>query len=90
MTVRARVIFKGKVQGVWFRANTQMKARQLNVSGWVKNLDNGDVEAVFEGLEDSVKELIRWCKEGQPYAKVSDAVVKWEAPAGEGGFRIDY
>ncbi len=90
MTVRARVVFKGKVQGVWFRANTQMKARQFGISGWVKNLDNGNVEAVFEGDETIVKKLIEWCTKSQPYAQVTDAVIKWEAPAGEGGFRIEY
>jgi acylphosphatase len=90
MTVRAHIIFKGKVQGVWFRANTQMKARQFNVSGWVKNCKNGNVEAVFEGIEEDVKRLINWCESSQPYAQVTDASVKWESPAGEGGFRIDY
>ncbi len=90
MLRRAHVYFSGKVQGVFFRANTEKKARELGVNGWVRNLPDGRVEAVFEAEEPIVKELIEWCRTSQPYAKVSGVEIKWEEPEGEKGFRIRY
>ncbi len=83
MKVRARVIFKGKVQGVWFRANAQVKSRELGLSGWVRNLPDGSVEAVFQGPEDAVKDAIQWCSNNQPHARVDSTQISWEYPANE-------
>jgi acylphosphatase len=78
MNARAHVIFSGKVQGVWFRANTQQKAVELGVNGWVRNLPGGPVEAVFEGDKGRIETVINWCSHYQPYAKVDSAEVEWE------------
>lgn len=89
MKVRAHVLFYGRVQGVFFRANCQRKAVELGVAGWVRNLPDGSVEAVMEGEEGRVKELIQWCRHNQPYARVTDVRVEWEQPRGESGpFRV--
>jgi acylphosphatase len=71
------VIFKGRVQGVFFRAHTMDRAKELGVKGWVRNLGTGDVEALFEGEDNLVNELIEYCKSGQPYAKVQSADVEY-------------
>ena len=81
--VRAHVIISGKVQGVGFRFHTRIKARNLGLKGWVRNLDNGDVEAVFEGQEDKVKEMIGWCKNGEHHAIVKDIKTDFEDYTGE-------
>ena len=81
--VRAHVFISGEVQGVGFRFHTQIKARNLGLKGWVKNLDNGDVEAVFEGEEDKVNEMIEWCKKGPDSALVKDVKVEFEDYSGE-------
>lgn len=83
MNVRTHVIFKGKVQGVFFRANTRDAAVREGVFGWVRNLPDGTVEAVFEGDEEKVSSVIKWCKESQPYARVDGAVVTEEKYTGE-------
>jgi len=81
--IRKHVFFRGKVQGVFFRANTKEKAQELSVYGWVKNLPDGRVEAVLEGEKDKVDKLIRWCKNNQPYARVDDVEIKIEEPSEE-------
>ena len=81
--VRAHVIISGEVQGVGFRFHTRIKARNLGLKGWVRNLDNGDVEAVFEGQEDKVKEMIGWCKNGEHHAIVKDIKTDFEDYTGE-------
>jgi acylphosphatase len=91
MIVRLRVIFSGRVQGVFFRANTQRFASSLGVCGWVRNTDEGDVEAVFEGEEEAVKEVIRKCQYEQPYARVEKVQIFREEPKGDlKGFVIRY
>jgi len=76
--VRAHVVVSGRVQGVFFRAKTQEKAKELGVFGWVKNLSEGRVEAVFEGERDKVEEMVKWAKKGPPGAIVNDLNVVWE------------
>jgi acylphosphatase len=83
MKARAKVNFKGKVQGVFFRANTRDAAVQFDVSGWVKNLWDGSVEAVFEGEREDIMKLISWCKTKQPYAHVNKVDLNWEEYKGE-------
>jgi acylphosphatase len=67
---RAHVWITGRVQGVFFRAYTQDAAQQLGVAGWVRNLPDGRVEAVFEGDADKVEKMIAWCHEGSPMGRV--------------------
>jgi acylphosphatase len=91
MKTRARVNFKGRVQGVFFRANTQKAAHRFNVNGWVRNLRDGSVEAVFEGEKGDVENLIGWCRNEQPHARVVGVKVKWEDHSGEyESFEIRY
>jgi acylphosphatase len=70
MKSNVRVIICGRVQGVWFRASTKQKAENLGLKGWVRNTSDGCVEAVFEGDEQSVNEMIKWCYHGPSLAKV--------------------
>lgn len=76
MKKQSHVIVSGRVQGVFFRDSTKQKAEQLCITGWVRNLKDGRVEAVFSGAEDAVKELIIWCHKGPAMAKVTDVTVK--------------
>jgi acylphosphatase len=85
---RAHVYVSGKVQGVYFRATTRDTAREHGVDGWVRNLDDGRVEAVFEGSEEDVERLVEFCHEGSPAARVDDVEVNYEQPQGEDGFRV--
>ncbi len=62
----------GRVQGVWFRASTQNKARELAVKGWVRNASDGCVEIHAEGSDASLDEFVLWCRQGPPAAKVSN------------------
>ncbi len=83
MRSRARVNFIGRVQGVFFRANTLEKARECGIFGWVRNLPDGSVEAIFEGDEAMVKEVIEWCRTSRSFARVDEAKVDWEEFVGE-------
>ncbi|MDY6789533.1 MAG: acylphosphatase [Candidatus Nanohaloarchaea archaeon] len=85
---QAHVFVSGKVQGVFFRATTRKEARKRGVKGWVKNLDDGRVEAVFEGEEEKVEEMIRFCHEGPERARVEDVEVDFEEPEGLEGFEV--
>ena len=69
--IRIHIYVSGIVQGVFFRKNTRKRALQLGVTGWVRNLLNGRVEAIIEGERKQVETLIQWCKEGPPQAKVT-------------------
>lgn len=81
---RAHIFISGRVQGVFFRANTRKKALDLGLTGWVKNLRDGRVEAVFEGDESAVKKIVEWCHKGPPHAKVTNVDADWsEEPSGE-------
>jgi len=89
--VRAHLFVSGRVQGVFFRAETQEKAKDLGVFGWVKNLSEDRVEAVFEGERAKVEEMIKWAKKGPPGAIVNDLNVVWEEYQAEfNSFEIRY
>lgn len=85
---RARVLISGDVQGVGFRWSCRERAVALSISGWVRNLPDGRVEAVFEGSPDAVDRMLEWCREGPGWAAVAEVSVNEEEPAGEAGFRI--
>lgn len=80
---RARIIFRGKVQGVWFRANCQKKALELGLKGWVRNLPEGSVEALVEGPRLHIHDLIEWNRTSQPFARVDDVMIEWEEKTGD-------
>ena len=80
---RAHVFVSGIVQGVLFRQKTLEFARSINVDGWVRNLTDGRVEAVFEGEEEAVAELVEFCRHGPPRAMVTGVDVSWEPYSGE-------
>ena len=87
----AHVVISGRVQGVWFRASTKQKAKELGLFGWVRNTRDGDVEAVFEGDEKLVKEMIDWCHIGPPQSEVEKVEVTSQSPCdGFEGFSIKY
>ncbi|SEH15578.1 acylphosphatase [Natronorubrum sediminis] len=87
---RVHVFVTGTVQGVYYRANTRDTAREKGVDGWVKNLEDGRVEAVFEGDESTVEEMVEWCHTGSPAAAVDDVDATYEEPQGADGFEIRY
>lgn len=70
------VYVTGKVQGVWFRANTQRKAQELQLTGWVKNLADGRVECMIFGTEEQVEKMIQWLWQGPELATVSDVIIQ--------------
>ncbi|USG99612.1 acylphosphatase [Thermococcus argininiproducens] len=86
--VRAHLKIYGRVQGVGFRWSMQREARKLGVSGWVRNLPNGSVEAVIEGERERVEALIGWAHQGPSWARVTRVEISWETPKGEKGFRV--
>lgn len=86
--VRAHILVSGRVQGVGYRMSTCEKANNLGITGWVRNLPNGQVEAVFEGTRDIVEHMVAWCRQGNPPAVVKDVVVDYEAPEGFQAFDI--
>jgi len=85
MISRAEVRFRGRVQGVHFREFTRRFAKKNNVTGWVKNMADGSVEAVFEGESDAINEVIRLLSEEHPYAQVDHVDLIWSKPNNEFG-----
>ncbi len=83
MEKRAHIIVKGLVQGVFFRASTRRIAKSLGLKGYVKNLENGNVEIIVEGNEEAIKELINFAKKGPEPAEVRDINIKYEEPKNE-------
>jgi acylphosphatase len=78
------VVISGRVQGVFFRAEALEAARRIGeISGWVRNTSDGRVEAVFEGDTADVEEMIRWCQNGSPPARVDDVAVDHQEFKGE-------
>jgi len=88
--VRAHLLVRGRVQGVFFRASMRRVAEELGVRGWVRNLPDGvTVEAVLEGPREAVERVICWSLRGPPAARVVELQVRFEEPRGEPpGFRI--
>jgi len=84
MKARARILVSGRVQGVAFRAAAQGEAYRLGVVGWVRNCEDGDVEALAEGEREQVEAFIAFCRRGPRFARVSEVKVYWEQVRGEG------
>jgi acylphosphatase len=87
---RKHVWVSGQVQGVFFRYETRERARAEGLSGWVRNLADGRVEAVFEGDDQAVERLVGWCHEGPPGARVGGVEVRVEDPEGVQGFDVRF
>jgi len=91
MNARAHIFITGIVQGVFFRSETKREANRLGINGWIRNLANGRVEAVFEGKKEDVEKLIEFCRKGPEASKVDRVDIKWEEPKEEfDGFEIVY
>jgi acylphosphatase len=91
MMKRMRVFISGRVQGVFFRAYTRETAMSLNLTGWVRNLYDGSVEALFEGDDTNVQSMLEWCKKGPPHSVVRHVDASEEPYTGEfRDFRITY
>jgi acylphosphatase len=86
--IRRRVVVNGRVQGVFFRDSTQKEAASRGVAGWVRNRDDGAVEAVFEGDPDAVEALVEFCRSGPSRADVDSVDVTEEQPEGIEGFEV--
>jgi acylphosphatase len=82
-TKRVRALVSGRVQGVFFRANTRAEAKRLGLKGWVKNLPDDRVELVAEGPSWAVNELISWCHKGPAYSRVDKVEFCEETPRGK-------
>ena len=89
--VRAHVVIRGRVQGVFFRMNTARAADRFGVFGWARNKRNGTVEAVFEGDKEKVDDVLEWCQTGDAPARVERVDLDWEPYSGEyDSFDITY
>jgi acylphosphatase len=85
---RVRVLVRGRVQGVFFRAEARARAESLGLAGSVQNLPDGSVEAVFEGEREPVESMIDWCRRGPGGASVEGVEVSSEEPTGKHGFDV--
>jgi acylphosphatase len=85
---RVRVRAQGRVQGVFFRAETRSRAESLGLAGWVRNAPDGTVEAVLEGDPERVNSMVEWFRHGPSGARVDELDVATEEPAGEAGFQV--
>jgi acylphosphatase len=88
---RAHVFISGRVQGVCFRAETRRTAKQLHLTGWVRNMPDGRVEALFEGEDNNVNQMTKWCHGGPPAARVDNVLIREELFTGEfSDFTIEF
>jgi len=82
------LIIKGKVQGVFYRATAQDVAEELNVTGWIKNTPEGNVEIIASGSEEQLQKFIVWCRQGPPKAVVTNVSVNQVAEEKFDEFKI--
>jgi len=85
---RLHLFVSGRVQGVWYRGSMAAEAERFGVDGWVRNLADGRVEAVVEGVPEAVDAVVDWCRRGPPAARVEAVEAFEETPEGLRGFRI--
>ena len=83
-----RLVIKGKVQGVFYRATAKDIADQLGIKGWIKNLPDRNVEIRATATEDTLQKFIDWCKQGPPKARVDEVIVEELSAEEFNGFRI--
>ena len=89
--VRAHIFVSGIVQGVFFRASVKERAQDMGLRGWVKNLEDGRVEIVFEGKKEKIQEIIDWIKSEPGMWKIENIQLEWQTFRGEfDGFEIRY
>ncbi len=88
LVVRYRVLIAGRVQGVFFRDTCRRMAEESGVAGWVRNLPDGRVEAVFEGPDEEVRRLVDWAYSGPRWAVVDEVAVQSEPPEGLAAFLV--
>ncbi|MUL34814.1 acylphosphatase [Gloeocapsopsis dulcis] len=86
--IQAHVLVSGRVQGVGYRMATYDMAQELGLNGWVRNLADGRVEAVFEGSKDVVDKMVQWCRHGSRVAIVKDVTIEYKVPEGISKFSI--
>ena len=84
MKVVAHLVIRGLVQGVWFRGSMQREARRLGIVGWVRNCEDGNVEAEVAGTREAVEALVAWSHHGPSGAQVRDVTVAWPGTGGAG------
>jgi acylphosphatase len=82
------VRIRGAVQGVGFRYQARSRAQSLGLAGWVSNLPDGSVEAIFEGDDERVESMVEWSRHGPLGARVDGMEVSWEQSTGEQGFAV--
>ena len=88
---KAHAIIRGRVHGVFFRMETKRAADDFGVSGWVRNVRDGTVDAIFEGEWDRIEAVLDWCRQGPPHADVTDVNVTWDEYTGEfNGFVVSF
>jgi acylphosphatase len=88
---RAHIFVSGLVQGVFFRENTRRRAESLGLKGFVKNLPDGRVEAVFEGEKEKVEKMVEWAKGGSKSARVDGIDARFQEYKGEfQNFEVKY
>ena len=80
---RAQVLISGRVQGVFYRAYTRDQARIRGLTGWVRNLPDGRVYAVFEGDREKIESILAWCRQGPQFAAVDEVETEWQPYQGE-------
>lgn len=80
---RVHLVVSGRVQGVWYRAGTEQEATRLGLSGWVRNLPDGRVEALAEGPEAALQAFEGWCRRGPEHARVEHVEATWSESTGE-------
>ena len=91
MKSRVHIFVSGKVQGVFFRENTRKKAAEFRLSGFVRNLQNGKVEAIFEGKKEKIEKIIQWIKKGPETVQIKNIEINWQNYQGEfKSFEIRY
>jgi acylphosphatase len=89
--VQVMLRIKGRVQGVFFRHSAKLEARRLGLTGWIRNCEDGDVEAVAEGPRERVGDFIAWCRMGPPHAQVDHIEVEESAATGQfSAFRVEH
>ncbi len=85
---RVRIVISGRVQGVWFRGWTEDQARRRRLDGWVRNRRDGTVEALFQGEDAVVEDMVELCRRGPPFARVHEVEVHQEDEPAARGFKV--